>query len=99
MRAPPGPGKAGESEDRIATVAAWRDAPYFTDAERARAVPDRSRHPAGRPAETRCPDEIWDEAVRHYDQEGLAVLLLAIATTNLFNRLNVPTRRVVGAWG
>ena len=45
------------------------------------------------------PDEIWDEAARHYDEEGLAALLLSIATTNVFNRLNIPTRQVAGAWG
>jgi RNA polymerase sigma factor (sigma-70 family) len=45
------------------------------------------------------PDEIWDEAARHYDEEGLAALLLSIATTNVFNRLNVPTRQIAGAWG
>ncbi len=67
-----------ESEDRLATVAAWRDAPYFTDAERAALA--------------------LSEAVRHYDEEGRAALLLSIATTNFFNRLNVPTRQVAGAW-
>ena len=45
------------------------------------------------------PDEIWDEAARHYDERGLAALLLMIATTNVFNRLNVATRQVAGAWG
>jgi alkylhydroperoxidase family enzyme len=44
------------------------------------------------------PDEIWDEAARHYDEEGLAALLLPIATTNIFNRFNIPTRQVAGAW-
>ena len=45
------------------------------------------------------PDEVWDEAARHYDEEGLAALVLAIATTNVFNRLNVTTRQVAGEWG
>jgi alkylhydroperoxidase family enzyme len=45
------------------------------------------------------PDEIWDEVARHYDERGLAALLLMIATTNVFNRLNVTTRQVAGAWG
>jgi AhpD family alkylhydroperoxidase len=90
--------KAGESEDRLATVAAWRDAPYFTDAERAAlALTEAVTRLADRPDPV--PDEIWDEAAREYDEEGLSVLLLAIATTNLFNRLNVPTRQVAGAWG
>ena len=90
--------KAGESEDRLATVAAWREAPYFNDAERAAlALAEAVTRLADRPDPV--PDEIWDEAARHYDEEGLAVLLLAIATTNVFNRLNAPTRQVAGAWG
>ena len=90
--------KAGESEDRLATVAAWRDAPYFTDAERAAlALTEAVTRLADRPDPV--PDAIWDEAARHYDEEGLAALLLAIATTNVFNRLNISTRQVAGAWG
>jgi len=90
--------KAGESEDRLATVAAWRDAPCFTDAERAAlALTEAITRLADRPDPV--PDEIWDEAARHYDEEGLAALLLSIATTNVFNRLNIPTRQVAGAWG
>ncbi len=45
------------------------------------------------------PDEIWAEAARHYDERGLAALILMIATTNARNRLNVTTRQVAGAWG
>jgi len=90
--------KAGESEDRLATVAAWREAPYFTDAERAAlALAEAVTRLTDRPDPV--PDEIWDEAARHYDEEGLAALLLSIATTNVFNRLNAPTRQVAGAWG
>lgn len=90
--------KAGESEDRLATVAAWRDAPYFTDAERAAlALAEAVTRLADRPDPV--PDEIWDEAARHYDEQELAALLLSIATTNVYNRLNVPTKQVAGAWG
>jgi AhpD family alkylhydroperoxidase len=90
--------KAGESEDRLATVVAWRDAPHFTDAERAAlALTEAVTRLADR--EDPVPDEIWDGAAKHYDEQGLAVLLLAIATTNVYNRLNAPTRRVAGAWG
>ena len=89
--------KSGESEDRLATVVAWRDAPFFTEAERAAlALTESVTRLADRPDPV--PDEIWDEAARHYDEEGLAALLLSIATTNVFNRLNIPTRQVAGAW-
>jgi AhpD family alkylhydroperoxidase len=90
--------KAGETDDRLATVAAWRDAPFFTDAERAAlALAEAVTRLADRPDPV--PDEIWAEAAKHYDEKALASLVLTSATTNLFNRLNAPTRQVAGAWG
>jgi hypothetical protein len=44
------------------------------------------------------PDEIWDEAARHYDEPALATLILNIALINVWNRLNVTTRQVAGEW-
>jgi alkylhydroperoxidase family enzyme len=84
---------AGETDERLFTVAAWRDAPYFTDAERAAlSLAEAVTRLADRadPA----PDEIWDEAARHFDEKALAAIILHIATTNVFNRLNVTTRQV-----
>jgi alkylhydroperoxidase family enzyme len=45
------------------------------------------------------PDDVWDEAAKHYDEQGLAALVLSIATTNVFNRLNATVKQPVGAWG
>src|SRR5712692_10298083 len=88
--------KAGETDERLFAVAAWREAPYFTDAERAAlALTETATRLADRADPV--PDEIWDEAARHYDEQGLAALILMIATTNLFNRLNATTRQVAGA--
>lgn len=88
--------KAGETTERLFAVAAWRDAPCFTDAERAAlALAEAVTRLADRPDPV--PDEIWNEAARHYDERALAALLLWIATTNVFNRLNVPTRQVAGS--
>ena len=90
--------KAGETEERLATVAAWREAPYFSDAERAAlALTEAATRLADRPDPV--PDEIWDAAAAHYDEKGLAAVVLMIALTNLFNRLNATTRQVAGAWG
>jgi alkylhydroperoxidase family enzyme len=80
------------------SVAAWREAPYFTGAERAALALTEAVTRLSDRADP-VPDEIWDEAARHYDERGLAALLLMIATTNVFNRLNVATRQVAGAWG
>jgi AhpD family alkylhydroperoxidase len=88
---------AGETDERLFSVAAWREAPYFTGAERAALALTEAVTRLSDRADP-VPDEIWDEAARHYDERGLAALLLMIATANVFNRLNVATRQVAGAW-
>jgi AhpD family alkylhydroperoxidase len=87
--------KAGETDDRLFAVAAWWDAPYFTDAESA-AVALAEAVTRDRPDPV--PDAICDEAARHYDEKALAALILSIPTTNVFNRLNVTTRQVAREW-
>jgi AhpD family alkylhydroperoxidase len=88
--------KAGETDERLFAVAAWREAPYFTDAERAAlALTEAVTRLADRPDSVS--DEIWEEATRHYDEKGLAALILMIATTNLFNRVNATIRQVAGS--
>ena len=90
--------KGGETDERLDAVAAWREAPYFTDAERAAlALAEAATRLADRADPV--PDEIWDEAADHYDERGLAALILMIGVTNLYNRLNATTRQVAGAWG
>jgi AhpD family alkylhydroperoxidase len=89
--------QAGESSERIHLVAAWREAPYFTDAERAAlALTEATTRLADRPDPV--PDDIWDEAARHYTEPQLAALVVAIATINAFNRLNAATRQPTGEW-
>jgi AhpD family alkylhydroperoxidase len=90
--------KAGETEDRLATVAAWREAPYFSDAERAAlTLAEAATRLADRPDPV--PDETWQAAAAYFDESGLAAIVLMIAVTNLFNRLNATTRQIAGAWG
>jgi AhpD family alkylhydroperoxidase len=87
--------KAGETDERLFAVAAWRETPYFTDAERAAlALAEAATRLADRPDPVS--DEIWEEAARHYDEKGLSAILIMIATTNLFNRLNAPIRQQAG---
>lgn len=86
-----------ETNERLFTVAAWRDAPYFTDAERtALALSEAVTRLNDRPDPV--PDEIWEEATKHYDERALAALLLAISVINVWNRLNVSTKQVAGEW-
>jgi AhpD family alkylhydroperoxidase len=88
---------AGEPDERIFGVAAWREAPYYTDAERAAlALTEAATRLADRPDPV--PDDVWQEAARHYDEPQLAALVLSIAAINAFNRVNAITRQVSGEW-
>ena len=90
--------KLGETDNRLFAVAAWRDAPFFTDAERAAlALTEALTRISDRPDPV--PDDIWEEAKRHYDEPAMAGLLIAIANINVWNRLNVATRQVAGSVG
>ncbi|MGA7669928.1 MAG: carboxymuconolactone decarboxylase family protein [Nitrolancea sp.] len=90
--------KLGETDERIFAVTAWRDAPFFTDAERAAlALTEASTRIAD--SSDPVPDEVWEEAARHFNEQELGALILAIASINVWNRLNVATRQVAGqAW-
>ncbi len=87
----------GETDERLFAVAGWRDTPYFTDAERAALALTEAATRLADKADP-VPDEIWNEAARHYRERELAALVLAIATINVWNRLNVVTRQVAGEW-
>lgn len=92
--------KAGESDERLHNVAAWRHAPYFSDAERAAlALAEAATRLADR--EDAVPDAIWNEAARHHDEKTLAALVTWIALTNFFNRLNAATGQIAAGaqWG
>ncbi len=89
--------EAGEPDERINTLAAWRETPYFTDAERAAlALTEAATRLADRP--DAVPDELWEDAARHYDGPPLAALVLSIATINTWNRINAITRQITGEW-
>jgi AhpD family alkylhydroperoxidase len=90
--------KAGETDERLFATAAWREAPYFTGAERAAlALAEAVTRLSDRPDPV--PDTIWEEAARHYDERELATLVISIAQSNVWNRINVATRQPAGAWG
>jgi AhpD family alkylhydroperoxidase len=80
---------AGEDVRRIVALAAWRESPFFTDAERAAldltdAVTRLGEHGVS--------DEVWARAVAEHGEEGVADLLFAIAAINVWNRLMVATQ-------
>ena len=89
--------KHDATDQQLFTLAAWRDTPYFTDAERAAlALTESVTRLADKPDPV--PDDVWNEAAKHYDERALAALLVHIAGINAFNRLNVPTRQPSGDW-
>jgi alkylhydroperoxidase family enzyme len=89
--------KAEDTDERLFAVSAWRDAPYFSDAERAALALCEAVTRLSDRADA-VPDDVWDEAARHYNERELASLILWIAMTNVWNRLNVTTRQVAGEW-
>ena len=89
--------QAGEPDERIFAVAAWRETPYFSDAERAAlALTEAVTRLSDRPDPV--PDGIWNEASRHYDESALAALVIQIGLINIWNCLNVATKQVAGVW-
>jgi len=89
--------KLGESDERLFAIAAWRESPYFNDAERAAlALTEALTRLNDR--EDGVPDAVWQEAARHYDERALATLVVQIGKINLWNRINVATRQPANSW-
>ena len=79
---------AGETQQRLNLVAAWRDATVFTEAERAAlALTEEGTRIAD--AATGVSDDAWQAARKHFDDDELAALTIEIAVINAWNRLNV----------
>jgi AhpD family alkylhydroperoxidase len=83
--------KAGESDARLHAVAVWREAPFFTDQERAALAFTEA---ATRLSTGDVTDEVWEEAAAHFSEPELAALVVAVATINAWNRMGVATRMV-----
>ena len=89
--------KLGETDERIVAVSAWREAPYYSEAERAAlALAEAATRLSDRADPV--PDEVWKEAARHYGEAELSALVMSIAAINFANRVNATTRQVGGDW-
>lgn len=87
--------KAGVSDDKLNTLAVWREAPYFTEAERAALeLTEAATRLADQPDPV--PDHIWDDATDHFDEKELSAIIVMIATANFFNRINRAIREPAG---
>lgn len=88
---------AGETSQRLNLVAAWREATVFTEAERA-ALELAEQGTRIADAAGGVTDDAWANAAKHYDDDQLAALVLEIALTNAFNRVNVAVQQPAGGY-
>ncbi|MDT9701540.1 carboxymuconolactone decarboxylase family protein [Streptomyces sp. P17] len=86
---------AGETQQRLHLVAAWREARVFTEAERA-ALELAEQGTRIADAAGGVPDEVWENAAKHYDEEQLGALIAIIALINAYNRVNVVVQQPAG---
>jgi AhpD family alkylhydroperoxidase len=85
----------GEPEQRLYVLDAWRDAPFYTERERAAL--------AWAEAVTKItggnvPDEIYSAARKEFSEEELTDLTLAVVTINCYNRINIAFRTAAGSY-
>jgi AhpD family alkylhydroperoxidase len=87
--------KAGETDERLHNVAAWRETPFYTDEERAalQLAEAATRLQDGAAGVT---DDVWDDATDYFDEKQLNAIILEIALTNFFNRINRTVREQAG---
>ncbi|MFF7888767.1 carboxymuconolactone decarboxylase family protein [Streptomyces sp. NPDC020794] len=88
---------AGEEQQRLNLVAAWREATVFTDAERA-ALELTEQGTRIADSAGGVSDEAWANAAKHYDDDQLAALISLIAVINAYNRINVINRQPAGGY-
>jgi AhpD family alkylhydroperoxidase len=86
---------AGETEQRLYTLSAWEETPFFTDRERAALAWTEA---VTRVADSRVPDDVFELARKHFSEKELADLTLAIVAINGWNRLSVAFRKVPGSY-
>ncbi len=82
--------KAGEGERRLATVAVWRETPFFNDRERAALEWAES---VTRVADTRVPDDVWERVKPQFTPAELVDLTLLVTTINAWNRFAIAFRK------
>ena len=86
---------AGETEQRLYVLPAWREAPFFSDRERAALAWTEA---VTLVSETHVPGHVYEFARKHFTEEELVNLTMAIVAINGWNRLEVSFRGVPGSY-
>lgn len=89
--------KAGESDERIHGAAAFREMPWFTDAERAALALIEAQARLADKSDA-VNDDVWNAAAKHWSTEALSVIIAAGAMINLWNRFSATIRQPAGAY-
>lgn len=87
--------KSGESEQRIYALNAWRETPFYTPAERAALALTEA---VTLVASSHVPDEVYEEAARHFNENEIAKIIMAIVAINAWNRIAIATRKEAGTY-
>ena len=83
--------KGGETERRLASVVVWREAPFFSERERAALEWTEALTLV---AQTHVPDAVWDAVRPHFTDQELAELTMLVVTINGWNRISVGFRKI-----
>ncbi|MEK5099965.1 carboxymuconolactone decarboxylase family protein [Bacillus sp. FSL W8-0848] len=83
--------KIGETEQRLYALNAWREAPFFTDKERAVLALTEA---VTLIADEGVPDDVYEEVRKHFSEIETAELIMAAVTINAWNRIAVSTRKM-----
>jgi len=83
--------KAGESERRLANIVTWREAPFFSDRERAALEWTES---LTRVEQTHVPNDVWESVKPHFTPEELVDLTLLVGAINSWNRFAIAFRKL-----
>ena len=84
---------AGESEQRLYTLEAWRETPFFSDRERAALAWTESLTLI---AQTHAPDDVYADLQKHFTEKEIVDLTFVVGAINLWNRLAISTRALPG---
>jgi len=85
----------GESEQRLYTLEAWRETPFFSDRERAALSWTEALTLI---SQTHAPDDVYEELRKQFSENEIVDLTFAIGAINLWNRLAISMRSVPGRY-